>query len=276
MKEKKILLWIRKKLKTAPVLGSTILLLSILFVLFLLDSNDRSNIISNLISGTSTEIIGAIITLWVVQLLFDKHKTSLEEKEERKKILNLDKILSIFIRQYEILLYITINDYGKDREKLSKYSLCEDFDITQLQYAHNECLLLNKAFYCSNIHYFLKTELELQKIIISSLQNIDFRYHNEIYKRLYGYVETSIAYDIRDAIKQNDEIIKKERAQKSHNHLNNIKNLITNHIKNYNPQKQPSNLMYSYFLLYEMINIEKKYLCEYRTLVESLKNRENP
>lgn len=261
--------------KSHPILVSTAFLLILFAFLLLSDSHNWNDIKDNLISGTSTEILGAIITLLVVQALFDKYNTNLAKKDERSNIINSYKILSIYIKQYETLLFAMINDYGEYEKNTKKYDLHDNFDITQLQYAHNTCLLLTKSANYSNIHFFLKVELELRELIISVLQNIDFNYHNELYQQLYGYVETSIKYDIRQAISQNDNIINVERTKKSSEHFDFIKDLLANHIKEFikllkEHKTTPSNIMYPYVVLYQMINIEKEYLCKYIKLVETL------
>lgn len=269
---------IKNIFKAHPILVSTIFLLILFTVLLLLDSHNWNDVKCNLISGTSTEILGAIVTLWIVQTLLDKYNENLEEKDERRKILNSHKILDIFIEQYKTLLSIMITDYGKYDEKKERYILQDDFNVTQLQYAHNICLLLNKSSDFSNIHFFLKNELELRDLIISMIQNIDFHYHDDIYQQLRGYVDTSIKYDVRQAIEKNDNIIKSERAQNSSKYFDFLKDLMANHIQEFmqslkEERANPSNLMYPYVILYYMINTEKEFLCNYLKLLEVLKNK---
>ena len=275
----KYALKIKNIFHTHPLWVSSICLLLLFIILLLCDSNNWNDIKNDLISGTSTEILGAIITLWIVQVLFDKYNVNLAEKEERRKILNSYKIVIFYIKQYETLLCATINDYDDYDKNFRSFNLHQNFDITQLQYAHNNCLLLTKSAYFSNIHFFLKIEFELREQLISILQNIDFHYHDDIFQQIYGYIETSIKYDVRQAIEQNDNKIKQEMAQKSFEFRNFFKDIMVNNIKEFmdllkDNKTTPSNIMYPYIVLYQMINIEKEYLYRYIELMEALKSND--
>lgn len=259
-------------LKKYPVWIAISLLFSLFIMLCCIRGWDRV-FFANLLDGLPTEIVGIVITLIFVQILFDKYNENKQKAEERQKILRFHKILKLYIDRYERLLSNMITN---SRQIDRYYKLQDSFDIKQLKYAHNPCLLVCQSCLQSNIDVFLQNEINLRTLIISFIENVDFKYHQEIYKALFEYIDTSINFDVHEAIKLESTTIANQRLSNSSEYLNFIYNLIDYHIEEYlNDLKKDktavSNALFKYVVLYKMINKEKEGLLEYLNQISTLK-----
>jgi K+ transporter len=271
---------VEKEYKTAnmkkgmpPILVTPFVLLFVVIGLGFIDCFVLKNQPGQYISGTITEIIGIIITIIFVQLLFDKKNEDDSRAEELLKIVRANKIVNLLVERYSNFLHCMIHDY-KEWEKIVP-SLETNFQISEMQYLHENCLLLKTGYNRSSISIFYENELELRNIFISIIQNIDFKYFPEISTLILEYVNASYQCDARGAILNNETMVmgRGKPDQKSMKEF--IREALKNDAKEYMEKLLKCdvmlpNVMFPYVNLYLMINVQKSVLLQYKKRIEEI------
>lgn len=119
-----------------------------------INENYRSNLV--------TEIIGACITVIIVDYLYQLKDTNDRIEKEKEKIRNINNLIYPYINEHIQIINSIINPGGKTSK------LITSIEISDLQYIYNECSL---RFYPAIKNYQLYFE-SLKKLTDAMKQNI--------------------------------------------------------------------------------------------------------
>ena len=258
-----------KRFCSKPIFVTSLVLLILALLLMLIDQYIFKTKFGDYVSGTITEILGIIVTILFVQYLFDKKSKSDQRLEELLKITRADRIVGVMIDRYSLFFHRMTHDYSKLASV--KQSLDVNFNISDMKYLHEKCLLMNTDPSRSSVSIFYENELELRNIFISLIQNIDFEYFPEISLFLLDYINASFQNDSRGEILNNERLSLNGKP-----HINNIRSLLENNAEDYLKElqggklKHYSNAMFPYVRLYVMIMVQKEALVKYKIALENI------
>jgi hypothetical protein len=208
-----------------------------------------------------------------VQFLFDRKNEDDSRTEELLKIVRANKIVNLLVERYSTFLHCVIHPHHELQE--TELPLEINFQISEMQYLHENCLLMKIAYNRSSISLFYENEIELRNLFISIIQNIDFKYFPEISSLILEYVNASYQYDSRGEILNNENLVSSMGKSDQKPMKTIIQELLKNHSKEYmenllKGDAKYSNLMFAYVNLYLMINIQKEVLLKYKKIIEEI------
>ncbi len=178
-----------------PIFIIAIILLVLLFGLFFFNFYMYDIELKEYLSGIVTEILGIIITVAFVQVIFDRKNINDEKEAELSKIKKADSILQIYIEKYITLYYCVVTPMT-DRD-FKKVEMSEDFTLSSMRDLYKTSSLAYFGIFRPSIDSFIEIELELQKYMISMLENIDFKHHDSIREEILKFVELSLNFEYR-------------------------------------------------------------------------------
>jgi hypothetical protein len=178
-------------LKHYPIFWSVV----ICFLLFCFDHFVFSNWDwwKNTFDGFSTEMLGAIATLFCIQFVFDKHNEKDAIVREKNAIMRANSIIYPIINRYEKILnhLIWYHDSNKALPPSGSTvgALSLDLKLSDLEFIHVSCSDGITYDYESFGIGLISVEKELLTAISNVLQNVDFVYNEEIKNVLVNFVE---------------------------------------------------------------------------------------
>ena len=262
----------------SPIKIISIVLLSVLSLLIIVDIVILNRKLDEYISGVSTNIVGIIITVVFVQLLFNNKIKSDQKFDEFKKIIRSDKVIQLIMNRYVVFLHCMIHDHKEIN--LIQPSLEIDFKISSMKFLHDKCFIMKYEFNRTSVSLFYEVELELRNIFISMIQNIDYNFFHEISNLLLEYINISYQYDSRGEILNNENMFAYSNKNTRVPITKNIKEALENSAEEYMNnllcgKVNYSNLMFSYVNLYLMINKQKEILLKYKNYIINIKKEYN-
>ena len=272
-------------------LSLLIILVTLLVLMVILADDLTDDVIEEIIGGSATEIIGAIITLIVVNVLFNRYNIEQEKKKEREAIIRADRVIDFLLDRYSLYLYLITHDvmtdymFGDydDKKNSAKYSLKHEIKPSDLQHMNQTNPLYVDPIISMkkrSIVYFFDNEKELRNMIFSILQTINFNFYKPIADAMLSYVEASTQNDLKECILDH---YKPHYKTDKNGKITQQKPLIDDviewlkegglekYISGLSENRNTvSGLHHPYYLLYEMIMKEKNALISYKDEVKKL------
>ena len=216
----------------------------------------------------SVGIFSAMILVWFVDEISNHIQERQSRQKELKTIRRLDSVLQQYIEQYTTMYYCVatpISDRHFDDIKMPERFLLKD-----MRDLHHISLLVKEGLASGSIDSFLQIELALRNEFISLIGKYDFEYYPQFVEIFAKYIQISLKYDCRDAIKDNSSKIKID-----HNHGKLIHDLLENNADNYYDQMKQGkniggNLVHPYIFIFEMMNTQRQCIEAYQKEIENL------
>lgn len=229
-----------------------------------------ANNINNVLFGLGTNLLGIIVTVSFVQFFLDRQTEKTEYAHEREKILRFDRFMQILIQHY-VMYFNTITTPMDQRSGVSTTEIKQDFSFSDMKDLYLQSLFLRNKGYEPAITAFYDAELELRKYCIEFSSQIDFKYHQDLLSDLTQFVETSLAFDVRNAVlgnmtltvgdKKYTDVIQEYIGDQSHDWVAKIHN-----------EKINGNMMAPYVCLFDMLNLQKSLITRYLIHIKALKD----
>lgn len=229
-----------------------------------------ANNINNILFGLGTNLLGIIVTVSFVQFFLDKQTEKTECAHEREKILRFDRVMQILIQHY-VMYFNTITTPMDQRSGVSTTEIKQEFSFSDMKDLYLQSLFLRNKGYEPAITAFYDAELELRKYCIEFSSQIDFKYHQDLLSDLTRFVETSLTFDVRNAVlgnmtltaggKKYTDVIQEYIGDQSHDWVAKIHNEKTN-----------GNMMAPYVCLFDMLNLQKSLITRYLIHIKALKD----
>lgn len=225
--------------------------------------------INNILFGISTNLLGIIVTVSFVQYFIDKQNEKQARQEEATLIKRYDRFMEVLIRRYLMYFHCVTTPMDK-RQNENPLELKNDFNFEDMCDLYEQSLYTCEGIFEPSIVFFYKAEEKLRNYIIDMVENIDFKYNEELLQILMCFVESSIEHDMRGAILGN--INTQSGGEK-------LTKTISKYIKDSSHQwvekgkrgELSANLMLPYVQLYQVLKIEIDLLIQYNEYLRELK-----
>lgn len=239
-----------KKISIYLGIGLLILAISDYFI-------PNESFLKDYVRGSFTETLGIIITLIFVDKIFNSYEEKINKKEERKKILRVNKLLKAKIDQYILYTYMLITPLD-DRNDGEPVKLTEGFKFNDMYDLFRPSLLIfddNKSVVLKS----LDQQNEIKKLIDNILLTIDFKFYSEIETLFLEHTSTMSKFNIYDGI---------ERDSKIEEVTTIICRMIKEHTGTLEYRK--SNIINTYIALYNLINLNIEFIAKYEKVINAL------
>lgn len=220
--------------------------------------------------GMSTELTGMIITVWVLQNLFDSFDEKSRKEDERKKILRLNEIISIHIHYYTNYFYMITTPLKKRSQK--EIDLQADFKISDLSDLHKIAVGSKHALSRPAIELFYQYEQSLRNIFTQAVTVIDFIYFPKIKELILDYIRNSLTSNVSDAIIDNKKIGVQSDGKLAEFVSKMLKDDdIQKYYAKYQKRALGTHVAIPYFVLYDLLKIEQNILSQYEKEIRKIK-----
>ena len=212
------------------------------------------------------DICIGVFASMVLVFFIDEISKHIQERQSRQDeleyIKRFNNILELYIDQY-IMMYYCVATPLKSRT-FDNVKMPENFKIKDMSDLHEQTLLINKGFFGSSVDGFLKVELILRNELISLIERYNFIYYPQFVKIFTEYIEASLNYDCREAINDSSHMMKNDDSYKK-----TIFYLMENDADNFYLKMKIGeqifgNIVHPYIYLYEMMNLQRKTILDYR------------
>jgi len=246
----------------------SIILLIIACSLWGIENERIANNIKDILFGFSTNLLGIIVTVSFVQFFIDKQDEKQTHANEVALIKRYDRFMTVLIKRYLMFYHCVITPINK-RKYENPMELKTNFDFEDMCDLYEQSLYICEGMYEPSIVLFYKAERMLCDYMIDMVENIDFKFNEELLKILTEFIESSIGYDIRGAILGNiNERSGNEKLTKIIGEL--IKDSSNEWVKKGKQGELKGNIMLPYVQLYELLKIEIELLIRYKKYVDEL------
>lgn len=242
------------------------------------DQSQNANLLSSLFIGLATNLIGIIVTVSFVQYFLDNQKTKEEEAEEALAILRYSKIMQAYINRYIEYFNCVVTPISKRNQgEWDTKTFATGFKFCDLQDLYEPSLFERDSCNESSISLFFKAENELIEFAKRMVENIDFKYNEELYKILASLIYFSINSSMRDALLNNMPVYVGNNPNR---HLVDDISQYIRDDKKYNWVEEMSkpgryaNIMGPYVNLYHLLNTEKDLIEAYSKYIAKLEAAE--
>lgn len=228
-----------------------------------------ANNINNILFGIATNLLGIIVTVSFVQYFIDKQDEQEEYIQEKNTIIKYNRVMTLFLKKYK-KYYNCVTNPMEERKNIDALVINPNFQFQDMRDMYRQSLFLSDGFYEPSIVLFYRAEDDLRNYMIKMLENIQFKYHKELYDILMEFVELSQAIDVRGSIL--DDILVKKYDE-------NFLREIEKYIKEAEQHKWVeralegnlvSNVMLPYVHLYWLIQKEAELIIRYEECLSKL------
>lgn len=163
------------------------------------------NLFLDLCSGSATELIGALVTILLIERIFNQYNARAAKAKEEEAIAREFRLFSIEIELYKMLFHRVVTplcDYKVCYEIPNRFNLKDMADL----HLTNASIKLN----ASAIQVFLEVEQNLTEHLRSFLSHNNLDYHQELHKMILDFVETSVRFVSRSVLLENEKLMLKE------------------------------------------------------------------
>ena len=234
------------------------------------DFTERTaNNINNILFGIATNLMGIIVTVSFVQYFIDKQDEQEEHIQEKNMIIKYNRVMVLLLKKYK-KYYNCVTNPMAERKNIDVLTLEPKFEFQDMQDMYRQSLFLSDGFYEPSIILFYRAEDDLRSYMIKMLENIQFKYHQELYDLVLEFVELSQSIDVRGSIL--DELLIKKRDEKL---LKDIESYIKGAEQHKWLEKAAkgelvSNIMLPYVQLYWLMKKEAELLIRYEECISKL------
>lgn len=250
------------------LLGISILMLIIACSSWEAPSERVANNVNNILFGLSTNLLGIIVTVSFVQFFIDRQDEKQAQEEELALIKRHDRFMTVLIKRYLMYYHCVVTPMDR-REDDNPLELVNDFIFEDMRDLYKQSLYTCEGFFEPSIVLFYKAEEKLRNYMIDMVENIDFKYNEELLQILMQFVEASIEYDMRGAILGN--INTQSGGEKITKAIEEyIGDSSHEWVKRGKQGKLNGNLMLPYVQLYELLKKEINLLIQYKQHMDGL------
>jgi hypothetical protein len=261
--------------KTAAGIISIILCITSLVLLMIACSTwgnfteRTANNINSILSGIATNLLGIIVTVSFVQYFIDRQNEQEEHTQERNMIIKYNRVMVLFLKRYK-RYYNCVTNPITQRNDVDVTSLNPNFQFQDMQDMYRQSLYLYDGFYEPSVVLFYRAEDELRNYMIRVLENIQFKYYEELYDIIVEFVELSQSIDVRGSLL--DELLIKKLDEKL---LKDVEEYIKDAeqhrwVERASKGQLDSNIMLPYVHFYWLLQKEAELLTRYEVCVSKL------
>jgi len=224
--------------------------------------------ISNIFISLATNLFSIIVTVSFVQFFIDKQDEKKEQLEEKNEILRYNRLMYIFIQKYTIYLNCITKPFSMHTQD-NPLQLNTNFSFEDMADLHEQSLYLCDKSYEPAIRLFYDAEERLRSYMVTMLENVQFKYNEDLKKTILKFVEESYSCDVRGAILGNQNMeIGGKKATKVISEI--IKDKQHDWVQLAHDKKIGPNIMLPYVLLYDLLKKEIVLIIEYTKYLEEL------
>ena len=225
-------------------------------------------LVKEILYDLSVGVFSAMILVWFIDEINNKMQERKSQLREKDVIKRFDKVLQNYIKQYELTFYCVATPLLE--RKFQNVYMPERFTLKDMRDLYQPSLLLRDKLSSCSIDSFLKIELELRKEFISLVEQHDFEFYPQFSELFLSYIQTSLAFDNRQAI-----LDVPSRMMGNRKLADFVHELLDVHADNYyqrilNGEDIGPNMAYSYIFLYEMMKAERKIILKYKEEIKKL------
>lgn len=224
--------------------------------------------INNILIGVATNLLGIIVTVSFVQYFIDKQDERQARLEEAALIKRYDRFMEVLINRYLMYFHCVTTPIDK-RINGNPLELNNNFKFEDMCDLYEKSLYICEGVFEPSIVLFYKAEEKLRDYVIDMVENIDFKYNEELLQILIGFVESSIEYDMRGAVLGNMSVQSSDST---------LAMTVSKWINDSSLQwvekgengELNGNIMLPYVQLYKELKIEMNLLIRYKQYVKGL------
>ena len=227
--------------------------------------------INNIVIGIATNLIGIIVTVTFVQYFIDKQNEVMEREEEKKKILRYNRYMELLIRRY-LTMYLSLTTRLEDRNEFDIETVFDrKFEFSDLADMYKTTLILSEKFLEPTISLFFDAENNMRDYMLRMVENIEFKYFQELSEVLLSFVVETSDLDMSRQILGNMNVYSgKDDNGNSRPLSEQIGEYIANEDKydwlgQFEMNELQGNMMLPYVIFYytlqDRIKLMKKYTC---------------
>lgn len=183
-----------------PIKITVLVLVVVILILLKVDNETES--LMGYISGIITELIGIVVTVGLIQLIFDRNADEKAREHERKLIIKYLQIFDIYLKQYKLyynLLVIPIKEQDISLE-VAEGDFITDIRLSRMTDIYRTTLLVCDNIMQPRCKYFFDQEKVLHDFIVKFLLEIEFVYYQEVQDLLQKFIDTSTKYNSYEGI----------------------------------------------------------------------------
>lgn len=221
--------------------------------------------LSGYFCNIATECLGLILTICIIQNIFDKFESKKEREEENRKILEYNKLISVYISYYKRAFYCIITPIEK--RDFNNISLPLEIKLCNLKDLHRTTLLVTDSINKSSIKSYYEYEVLLKNAFKTLIDSMNFKYNKDLRKILLDFIMLTSISDVSSAIldhKNHSEVLKLMEKMLESDNLEDM-------YKQYKNNELQSNLIMPYFMLYDSLDDKQNIIIEYEKEIELLK-----
>ena len=221
--------------------------------------------LSGYICNIATECVGLIVTICIIQNIFDKVESKKEKEEENKKILEYSKLISIYLSYYKRAFYCVVTPIEKRDFENIEFPL--EINLNNLKDLHRTTLLITDSVKKSSVEALFEYERLLKNAFKTLIDNMNFKYNQTLRKIMLDFIMLASISDVSSAIldhKNYEDVLKLIEKMLESDDLENL-------YKEFKNNDLQSNLIMPYFMLYDSLNDKQNIIIEYEKTIESLK-----
>lgn len=231
-------------------------------------SEESANNVNNILIGLATNLLGIIVTVSFVQYFFDRQDERQQAAEEKATIKRYNRILTVLITRY-VMYYNSVTTPIEERSKSNPLELKKDFPFEKMCDLHKQSLYTCEALFEPAIALFYKAEENLREYIMRELENVQFKFHEDLKIILLDFVEKSLGYDVRGVVlgDMHTRVGDKGKASVIEEY---IKDPSFDWIGRMDRNELGANMMLPYVQLYKLLKEEMELIIKYQQYIERI------
>lgn len=166
-------------------------LLSVFFILIFIygvyrfDDLDNKVDLLPYLQGLTTELLGILITVFIIDKIYKKYEDNVAKKEERRQILRIDGIINLFFKNS----YISAKElFIADINEINEFNLKKP-PFKNLKHCWLPSSLMNKDFNKTKYQHYYESLDELTNYIKIIITQYNFDFYKEYNELLYDYLQ---------------------------------------------------------------------------------------
>lgn len=261
------------KISIGLFIASILLILIGILLSFLEGRSTPYSVAISLVFGIATNIASIIVTVTFVQSQFDRQEEIKEKNEEIKKIKRFNRVFGSYLQKYyKYYYYVTVPIDKRDVIDYRKINTC--FEFKDLKDLHSFTLYAGDGFNKSSIEHFFESENDVIVYSKRMIEEIDFKYHDDLLRVLCCFVDIAIQANIKNGILGNEKMFTTSKDGKRTKHTDTICQWIAEddkyHWSDTVKMNKGGNVMGPYVVLFDLLKHEGNLLNQYQELICSL------
>ena len=241
-----------------------------IFILMQINACIYGSTYENYVISLVASLFELTITISFVQYALDKKKNVEDRYSETKRILQNHNVLIIYIQQYIFYYNQMTVPFGEERGRVSSNAFRKDFKISDLADLHKPTLLLKNRFQVSPVEKFFDVEKKITTLFSQILITQDFMFYPQIKDLFQEFITISLQANPSDTILDNMNIRIGEKDAKLE-----IDSMLKLNVDDYYEKLiagkvSPSNLMFSYCVLFNLMQAESVIIEKYINQVNAI------